>query len=308
MNTKMTENAKRTLYKMGLSMKKHSPEVLAVMGVIGAVAGAVMACRATTKISGILDEAKETIDTIHECQENPEMEEKYTEEDGKKDLAIVYARTGKELAKLYAPSIIVGTCSIVCLLASNNILRKRNAALTAAYAAVDRSFREYRSRVAGRFGTEVEHELKHNIKVKEIMETVLDENGKEKTEKKTVGVMESNEPSEFARFFNESCGGWSKDPEYNLMFLRAEQNYANDRLKARGYLFLNEIYDRLGIPPTKAGQIVGWVYNPENPVGDNYVDFGIYDVYKERNQDFVNGYERNILLDFNVDGNILELI
>lgn len=181
-------------------------------------------------------------------------------------------------------------------------------ALAAAYTAVDRGFKEYRARVAERFGEEAEFQLRHNIKAKEIVETVIGEDGKEKEVKKTVNVMDPPMPSEFARFFNESCGSWSKEAEYNLMFLRAEQNYANDRLRARGYLFLNEVYDRLGIPPTKAGQIVGWVYDPDSPDGDSYVDFGIYDVYNERSQDFVNGYERNILLDFNVDGNILDLI
>lgn len=305
MNTKLAGNAKRTFYRMGLSLRKHSPEVLAVVGVVGAVAGAVMACRATMKISSILDEAKDTVKTIHECQEKPEMEEKYSEEDARKDLAITYAKAGKDLAKLYAPSVILGALSLGCLLTSNRILRKRNVALAAAYTAVDGCFKEYRTRVAERFGEEAEFQLRHNIKAREIVETVTGEDGKEKEVKKTVNVMDPLMPSEFARFFNESCGSWSKDAEYNLMFLRAEQNYANDRLRARGYLFLNEVYDRLGIPPTKAGQIVGWVYDPDR---DSYVDFGIYDVYNERNQDFVNGYERNILLDFNVNGNILDLI
>ena len=308
MNTKLAGNAKRTFYRVGLSLRKHSPEILAVVGAVGAVAGAVMACRATTKISGILDEAKDTVKTIHECQEKPEMEEKYSEEDARKDLAITYAKAGKELAKLYAPSVILGVLSLGCLLTSNRILRKRNVALAAAYTAVDRGFKEYRARVAERFGEEAEFQLRHNIKAKEIVETVIGEDGKEKEVKKTVNVMDPPMPSEFARFFNESCGSWSKEAEYNLMFLRAEQNYANDRLRARGYLFLNEVYDRLGIPPPKAGQIVGWVYDPDSPDGDSYVDFGIYDVYNERSQDFVNGYERNILLDFNVDGNILDLI
>ena len=64
----------------------------------------------------------------------------------------------------------------------------------------------------------------------------------------------------------------------------------------------------LGIPRTRAGQIVGWIYDKKNPIGDNYVDFGIYDTNKEANRNFVNGYERTILLDFNVEGNILELM
>ena len=107
--------------------------------------------------------------------------------------------------------------------------------------------------------------------------------------------------SEYARWFDDGCVGWTKDPEYNLAFLKAQQNYANNMLRTRGHLFLNEIYDLLGIPRTKAGAIVGWIYGDDN----SHVDFGLY---SERNQDFINGFSRTVLLDFNVNGNILDLI
>lgn len=114
--------------------------------------------------------------------------------------------------------------------------------------------------------------------------------------------------SQYARLFDDSCVGWTKDPEYNMHFLKCQQNYCNDMLKARGHLFLNEVYDILGIPRTKAGTVVGWVYNEENPIGDNFVDFGIFDTNDERNSDFINGFKRTAILDFNVDGNILNYI
>ena len=198
--------------------------------------------------------------------------------------------------------------SITAILTSNNILRKRNLALAAAYTTIDRSFKEYRGRVVERFGKDLDHELKHNIKAKEIEETITNEDGTEATETKTVDVANPTEYSDYARFFDEACSGWTKDPELNLMFLKRQQSYANDLLQRRGYLFLNEVYDMLGIPRTKAGQVVGWVYDENCPVGDNYVDFGIYDIHREKCRDFVNGYERTILLDFNPDGNILDLM
>lgn len=111
--------------------------------------------------------------------------------------------------------------------------------------------------------------------------------------------------SQYARFFDSGCAAWNEDPEYNLLFLKQQQNYANDLLKAKGHLFLNEVYDMLTIPRSKAGQVVGWVYNDENPIGDNRVDFGIY---AEHNTSAINGFERSILLDFNVDGDILKYI
>lgn len=304
-------NMSRTFNRVGFKLKKHSPEILAVTGVVGTVASAVLACKATTKLNDILEESKENIDKIHECTNDPEFRElhNYTEEDGKKDLAITYVQTGVKLAKLYAPAVILGTLSITAMLTSNNILRKRNVALAAAYTAIDTSFKEYRGRVVERFGKDMDRELRYNIKAREIEETVVDEKtGKENKVKKTVDVVDPNVYSEYARFFEDGCNGWEKDSEYNLMFLRKQQDYANEVLQAKGHLFLNEVYDMLGIPRTKAGQCVGWVYDEKHPVGDNFVDFGIYDAYKEGCRNFVNGYERTILLDFNVDGNILDLI
>lgn len=305
------DKATRTFYKAGFQLKKHSPEILVILGVGGAIGSTVLACKATTKLSGILEESKDQIDQIHDCMENEEFREKhdYTEEDGKKDLAISYAQTGVKIAKLYAPSVILGTLSITAILTSNNILRKRNIALAAAYTAVDKSFKEYRGRVVERFGEALDKELRYNIKAKEVEETIVDEEtGEEKVVKKTVEVTGLDGISDYAKFYDDGCLGWSKDPDLNLMFLRRQQDAANDTLKAQGYLFLNDVYAMLGIPKTRAGQVVGWIYDEKEPIGDNYVDFGIYDTNKPSNRDFVNGYERTILLDFNVDGNILDLI
>lgn len=299
----------RTLNRVGLKLKKHSPEILVVTGVVGTVASAVMACKATTKIDEVLAETKDNIDKTKDYVEKKGFSEKYTEEDYKKDLTIFYAKGGLELVKLYAPSVALGTLSITAILSGHNVLRKRNVALAAAYATVEKGFKEYRGRVVERFGEELDRELKYNIQAKEVEETTVDEKtGEEKVTKKTVNVADPNKYSTYARFFDDGCTGWTKDPEYNLMFLKNQQRYANDLLKSRGHLFLNEVYDMLGIPRTKAGQVVGWIYDEEYPNGDNFVDFGIYDLYNEKARDFVNGYERTILLDFNVDGDIMNLI
>lgn len=111
--------------------------------------------------------------------------------------------------------------------------------------------------------------------------------------------------SQYARFCDDSCIGWIKDPEYNMHFLKDQQKYCNVLLRSRGHLFLNDVYDTLDIPRTKAGAVVGWVYDEENPIGDNFVDFGLMN---ECNFDFINGYKNTALLDFNVDGNILDRI
>lgn len=296
------------LAKAGAKIKKHSPEILVVTGIVGMVTTTVLACRSTTKVSGILDETKNDIDKVHKCVNDETLSEKYTPEDSRKDLAIIYAQTGIKLIKLYAPSVILGIVSIAAMVLSNRILRKRSVALAAAYMAVDKGFKEYRSRVVEKFGEDTDKELRYNIKAKMLDVISKDENGNEVKAEKEVKVGDPNVYSDYARFFDESCEGWEKDSEYNLYFLKAREAYANDLLRSRGYLFLNEVYDMLGIPRTRAGQIVGWVYDEDNPLGDNYVDFGIYDINREKAIDFVNGYERVILLDFNVDGNILDRI
>ena len=298
-----------TAHRTGLKLKKHSPEILMVSGVIGVVASTVMACKATTKVSEITEEAKNAVDVIHDRVNNPDTGAEYTEEDNKKDLAIVYAQTGLRFVKLYGPSVVLGVVSLSCLLTSHKILRKRNVALAAAYATIDKGFREYRSRVVERFGKDIDRELRYNIKAEEVEETVKNEDGTETVVKKTVNVANINEYSDYARIFDESCSGWEKDPELNLVFLKQQQNYANDLLKAKGHLFLNEVYDLLGFPRSKAGQVVGWICDEECGIGDNYVDFGLYDnLNDERKRAFINGFERSVLLDFNVDGNILDMI
>lgn len=304
----VTKNMTRALNRAGLKLQKYSPEILMVAGVAGVVTSGVMACKATLKVTEVLDEAKKNIDTIHEVMETPEMKEKYTEEDGKKDLALVYVQTGVKLAKLYGPAIVLGAVSVGCMVGSNNILRKRNVALAAAYATVDRGFKEYRGRVIERFGKDLDRELRYNIKAKEIEAVSVNEDGTETTVTKTVEVMDPNHYSPYAIVFDDGNTGWDKDPELTKFFLIQQQNYANERLQSRGHLFLNEVYDMLGAKRTKAGAQVGWVYDEKHPVGDNFVDFGIFDIHNPKARDFVNGDERVIILDFNVDGVILDLI
>ena len=312
LSTKMT----RTFNRLGLKMKKHSPEILVTAGIVGVVASAVMACRATTKLDGILKNREERIKEYQTAVEHPEMLKEgttYTVADAQNDIRITNTKTGIELVKLYAPAVALGTVSIISILASHKILNKRNVGLAAAYAAVDRGFKDYRSRVIERLGKEVDHELLYNIKRKEVEEKVVDENGEEKVVTKTVDVAEVSLPNNYTLFFDESCTGWSKDAELNKYFLLEQQSLANKMLLDRGHLFLNEVYDLIGKERTAMGSQVGWFYDKENPHLHNYVDFGIFDQtgiekYDERKRAFVNGHERSIMLTPNVDGVIYDFL
>ena len=303
---------KKIINKVKFNVVKHSPEILMGLGIAGVITSTVLACRSTLKVQEILDYKEENMNNIKEVLD--EGREDYTEEDARKDKTIIMTTTAIRIMKLYIPSVIIGAGSIACLLESHNVMRNRNAGLAAALAATTESFKQYRERVTEKYGDEVDKEMRYGIKKEK-----KEKDGKKTKEEIVVGCDEK-ELSGYARYFNENNVNWSDDPQFNLMFLRQNQNWANDKLISQGYLYLNDVYEALGFPKSKAGQVVGWVYDPNNNEhGDNYVDFGIYDLnvkgYRdemtndtiaEERQDFINGYKSSILLDFNVDGNIWE--
>lgn len=296
--------------RTGLLVRKNSPEILLVVGITGMVASTVLACRATLKVEDVLDEHREKADKISACwqkvQDGEIEPEQYTDKDHKKDLTVTYVQTGVEFIKLYGPAVTLGVASIACIIGGHGIMKKRNLALVAAYKAVEEGFAAYRKRVVEEYGEDKDYMYKNGLRSETVVETEIGEDGKPHKVKKEKMVKEgdTNTLSVYARFFDESCANWTKTPEYNLMFLKSQQNYFNDMLKARGHVFLNEVYDALGMERSTAGAVVGWVVGD----GDNFVDFGIWDGNRERSRAFVNGNERSILLDFNVDGVIYDMI
>lgn len=278
-----------------LVAQKNSPGILFGTGVVGMVGSTVLACRATLKMEEVLDEAKGKLDTARTLEHF-----KYSDTDRKRDIAVIQFQTGVKIVRLYSPAIIVGGISIAALTRSHAILSRRNAALTAAYTALDKGFMEYRARVIDKYGEEVDQHLRYGTETVQIVDP--------KTKKKTeITRVAAGEPSIYARFFDNGSHSWNKEPEYNLIFLQCQQNYANDLLKSRGHVFLNEVYDMVGVPRSKAGAVVGWILSP-NGETDNFVNFGVFDGRTEVARDFVNGREGAILLDFNVDGIIYDKI
>lgn len=283
----------RAIGRIKFSAKKNSPELFLIFGIIGMAGTVVTACMATTKVKDVSEEIKDDIEEVRNDIEDGESTGK--------DLTIAYCKSGLKLARLYAPSIALGTFSIVCILSGHNIMKKRNVALGAAYAALERSYNLLDKRVRDRFGDEVANELKYGVDKNgdQIPEAANENDQTEGGRKRPSGVL----ASPYARFFDDTSRFFNKnDPEGNLMFIKGEERFANHKLVTRGYLFLNEVYERLGLPTTKAGQNVGWYYNPEHPEleRDNYVDFGIMSSYSKEKSDFINGIEPVILLDFNV--------
>jgi hypothetical protein len=259
----------------------------------------------------VLDDHNEKMDKINTCvlkvKDGELKEEEYTEKDHQKDLVVVYTQTTVNFIKLYALPVALGVASIACIVGGHRILTKRNVALMAAYKALEEGFAAYRRRVVEEHGEEADYMYKNGLRKMEVTEMAYtDENGvKHAAETKDKYLIDNpNNLSPYAKFYQAGCAQWSKDPEYNMYFLLSQQKYWNQILQAKGHVFLNEVYDALGIDRTDAGAIVGWMIGPGR---DNHIDFGIFDEGKPRNRAFVNGDENVILLDFNVDGVIFDL-
>lgn len=306
----IVKNTKVAVSQAGLVLKKYAPTIMVVGGTVGVVVAGVMACKATHDgLDDILEEGNDHLDDIEmdkQAADAPDMPEygpysnrQYTIDRGK-----IFAQTGLKLFKLYAPSAILGAASVGLIIGSHGIMVRRYKGMAAAYTVVQTAYDKYRERVVEKYGKDVDAELKNGIKKMKV--EVEDEDGKKHTEEQE--FVNASDVSEYAKIFDEISPNFSKDPTANLIFLRAQQNYANDVLRCRGYLFLNDVYDLLGLPRTTAGQIVGWIYDTKNGGKDCFVDFGIYDklnVYEAR-REFVNGTNPYVLLDFNVDGPIYE--
>jgi hypothetical protein len=295
----------RKIAEQAFSAQKHSPTILFGTGVIGMVGSTVLACRATLKLDEVLSAVEEDKQKAIRAKEKVAAGEvpegvTYSDSEFKRDNAIILTRGVGSVIKLYAPSIVLGGVGIACLTKSHKILMDRNTALTAAYVAVDTAFKKYRARVVDRYGEETDRELRYES---EEVTVIDDETGKALD---TVRVA-PGEPSGYARWFDEENNNWNRNEEYNWLFLRTQQNWANDMLRSRGHLFLNEAYSMVGMSHTTAGAVVGWLYDRNNENGDNYVDFGCWDS-NGRPLEFFNGREDSILLDFNVDGPIWDLM
>jgi hypothetical protein len=289
-----------------LHLQKTSPQIMFGVGVVGVVGATVLACRATMKLSETLEPIEKLKMRNEELLDEYKMdtanglEHDHNEKVYARNEMVLRIKTILTVTKLYAPAAGLMMLSVGLLTGSHVTLNKRNASLTAAYASVDQAFEKYRSRVREQLGEEQDREFRHGVR--EIQEAVEGKDGKTKT----VTHKRAEGPSLYAKFFDQLCKDWRTNPEYNRIFLQAQQNYFNQLLEARGHVFLNEVYEALGIPHTSAGAVVGWVLGGP---GDDYIDFGIFDdKSNDRVRDFVNGDEASILLDFNVNGVIYNLL
>lgn len=305
--TSALESASRLANKFAFKAKKHSPEILIAVGAVSIITGTVQACKATLKMQDVLETTSDNLEKIHGLEDGTlkvKEGETYTEEDARKDKTTVYIQTAVKAVKLYGPSIVLIGGGLGCMIGSHIIMRRRYGAAVAAYSAVTTAFNEYKDRVKERFGEQTQYELEHGVKAEEVETT--DENGNKK--KETVYATEKTIKHPYSVIFDESNPNWERDSGYNLIFIKNAEDAANRKLRKKGYLFLNDVYDMLGVSNTYIGQFAGWVWDPADPSIDSRVDFGLYDDYNPQKVAFLQGDEYSVVLDFNCDGNIIDKI
>ena len=307
--SKVSTSAAKFAGKAEFTIKKNSPEILLGAGIVGFVGTIVLACRATCRADEVLEFHRRKIKDINDAKEiadaDPEGEMSYDIEIYRQDKAVRYLKTTGSLAKLYAPTIAVGTLSLACILTSRNIMQKRYLGVVAAYNGLSAAFEEYRKRVRDEYGDSLDKHFRYGTTYDEL--PVYDENGKKTKEKEQVEKTETGmvmQTDDSCRFFDSSNPNWDKNPTFSMMWLRGQQNILNDILHTRGHVFLNEVYDALGFPHTPQGAVLGWI----DGEGDNCIDFGLYDPNKESVRRFVNGVDNVIMLEFNHDGVIWDKI
>lgn len=283
--------------RASLHLQKQSPTILFGVGIAGLIGTVALSIRATLSLDAALTDVNSRI-------EDAKTEDGIDELERVKKLRKLHVEAAITTARLYAPAAVLGVLTISSMTGAHVIMSKRQASLAAALTVTESSYRDYRDRVIEKFGAEIDQQMRHES-VDRIV-AVEDEDG---VHTETIRTANSRvKPSQYARWFDECSEYFKNSSEANLTFLQVQEDYFTDRLVTRGHVFLNEVYDKLGVKRTKEGAVVGWFYEPTNPKRANYIDFGLHRGDTPAQRDFVNGWEKTLLLDFNVDGNILDFI
>lgn len=300
----------KAAYTGMLMVKKNSPTILTVSGIVLGIGSTVLAVKATTHISDIESVHAENIEKIERnrkvADENPD-EMLYTQNEEDADRQVVYFQTVFAYGRLYAPAAFLAIAGIACTLGAHNIMNNRMAATAAALTSMTSRFSKYREAVVANEGEQSDHQYLMISEGKEVPSEIDPEN---KVVEKPKSNKDFLDAGNMSRFFDEFSPFWDKyNKDLNVITLRNNLRTCNDQLNIRGHLFLNEVYDILGIDRTPTGSVMGWIKNKDHPT--SFVDFGVFNG-DDNPWDFDNNLPwdgtNGILLNFNVDGVIYDLI
>lgn len=288
----MREQVTQLIGKVKLGAKRNAPEILLGGAFLTGTASIILASRATLKAKDI----KNTLEGNKMALEFNLNAGSITENEAKASIRKIYMKYALDLTKEYAIPAGLYAATVAMVFSSYKIQKNRQVALATALAACTTAYNTLLDKLKN--GAAIGLTAKEVLEGVEGREVVDPETGEVTIEKVQGEPVNGLYQVRFDRY----ATAWEKDKFQNETTLRSEENWANDRLRLQGYVFLNDIYDRLGIPRTKVGQIVGWTLNGD---GDGFIDFGIKDCaeYEDIRYDS-NAFDLN----FNVDGNILDKI
>ena len=299
---RLGDAATRFGHKAAFKIKKASPELLLVGGIVCVVGGTVLACKATKKASDILDEGHENVeqikeDLIDETQSFSPEDEKLI----KKDIARTKLRTLGRIAGAYAPAVALGSAGIAMIFTSHGIMRKRNGALLASYNALDAMFKTYRARVLEEEdGKERDRRYLLGNDISEISEDQMNEFDLVRRVNEDAGGMLSQYPEWYGmhtvRFDANTSAAFSMHPFSNLNRIRGAETVMTGRLHDKGYVSLNEALHELHMDPVPWGQLVGRIWMPGEE-DDNVFVIEAVEVNKDQPGS-------PIILNFHLDGMI----
>ena len=272
--------------------KSHSSDLKMGFGTASVIGGTVLLC-------------KETITACDIVRTYREEKQKLIDDGAeKKDINKLKAKTAGKVVITMLPGAAVEAGGLVSMWNGYSKTKTALISVGLAYEELKTFTDGYRQEVRERYGEEVDEELAYHYKTAEVV--VEDEDGNEHTETVKIYPADSKGmPSPYARYFcYGEAEGAERDFDYNDHFLHAQQRACRDCFRARKAFMLNDVYDLLGIKRSKAGNRVGWIYDPNNPEGDNQIDFRIRVVYREvlDADGNPNGFERVHMIDPNVDG------
>lgn len=269
--------------------KKYAPELLLGGALVSGTACIITASKATLKAKNSMDAHKERKLEIATKADS----EIITSEEAKDEMRKEIVKVGLELAKEYAIPFSLYAATIGCVFGSYKVQKSRLQALSTTLAAMSAAYSSLVMRLKN--GAE------NGLTAEEVLQGkfVCNVENEDGTVEELTTTVDNPYDSPFKFRFDKYSTVWNPHHCSNETILMSELNWCNNLLQIQGYLFLNDVLDRLGIPRTKAGQILGWRTNGD---GDGYVDFGVVDcatLTGARYDD--NAFELN----FNVDGDIL---
>ncbi len=293
----------QTLSRSLLKVRKQSPHLLMGFGIAAGIGCVVMACKQTLRAHEVLEHHDDMMSAIEEaCIKEKEgtSSVEYTPDDARKDKFIAYTQTSIGFLKLYWIPLLLGIVSVGALIGSHGIMVKRNIALVAAYKGLEEAFKKYRSKVIGEYGEDKDLEFvsghKKGDKTVDGNDTLV-----------RLATEEVEGAGLYMAVFDSRCREWDNAPMYNITKLHLTEQHMNDKLRLQGHVFLNEVYDALGMDRTKEGAIVGWILDKTPGEADGYIDFNIHEYVQDGHDGKLKNTDE-FYLEFNVDGIIFDRI